>query len=305
MPLVSVVLATHNQARWLPETLASVRAQTLDDWELLVADDGSTDDTAAVLATLAGDPRLHVLPGEHLERAAARNRALARAKGRYVAFLDGDDCWLPDKLARQIAALDAAPDAAFCYTIARFVDADGAPLPHRKPDDPPSGHIFPRLVRGNVVILASVLARRDHVARAGGFDATLPVFGCEDWDLWLRLARHAPVVAIADELVRYRRHAGNTGWEQVLRSGLAVLDRLYADPAVADEAGLTHAAARARHLWYHATIAAGGERSTALALAASALRESPRTVLSRPALGTLAALLLPRPALRTLGRLPA
>ncbi|HEV7735659.1 MAG TPA: glycosyltransferase [Candidatus Binatia bacterium] len=305
MPRVSVVLATRNQARWLPETLASVRAQTFDDWELLVADDGSTDDTATVLATLAGDARLHLLPGKHMERAAARNRALAQAKGRYVAFLDGDDCWHPDKLARQVAALDAQPDAAFCYTIARFVDADGVPLPHRKPDDPPMGHVFPRLVRGNVVILASVMARRDHVERVGAFDATLPVLGCEDWDLWLRLSRHAPVIAIADELTRYRRHAGNTAWEQVLRSGLAVLDRLYADPAVAGEAGLTHAAARARHLWYHATIAADGGRSAALALAASALRESPRTMLSRPALGTLAALLLPRPALRSLGRLPA
>lgn len=304
MPEVSVVLAVRNQARWLPETLASVVAQTFQDWELLVADDGSTDDTAAVVAAVH-DPRIRWLPGAHAERAAARNRALAAAKGRYVAFLDGDDCWLPDKLARQVAALEAAPDAAFCYTIARFVDAAGRLLPHRKPDDPPAGRIFPRLVRGNVVILASVVARRDRVDAAGGFDVTLPVFGCEDWDLWLRLARRAAVVVVAEELTRYRRHEGNTGWEQVLRSGLAVLDRLYADPAVASEAGLSHAAARARHLWYHATIAADGARGTALVLAASALRESPATALSRPALGTLAALVLPRPALRTLGRLPA
>jgi glycosyltransferase involved in cell wall biosynthesis len=304
MPDVSVVLATRNQARWLRETLASVRAQTFRDWELLVADDGSTDGTADVVAA-QGDERIVWLPGPHADRAAARNRALAAAKGRYVAFLDGDDCWHPDKLARQIAALDAAPDAALCYTIARFVDAGGAPLPHRKPDDPPSGRIFPRLVRGNVIVLASVLARREHVGAAGGFDATLPVFGCEDWGLWLRLARRAPVIGLAEELTLYRRHAGNTAWRSILRSGLAVLDRLYADPTVAAEAGLSLAAARARHFWYHATIAAADTRADGMALAAAALRESPATAFSRPALGALAALVLPRPALRTLGRLPA
>lgn len=304
MPVVSVVLGTRNQGRWLRETIASVRAQSFADWELLVADDGSTDDTPAVVAASA-DARIHWLPGRHAERAAARNRGLAAAKGRYVAFLDGDDCWHPDKLARQVAALDAAPDASMCYTIARFVDADGRPLPHRKPDVPPTGNVFPRLVRGNVVILASVLARRDHVTETGGFDESLPVFGAEDWDLWLRLSRRAPVVAVAEELTLYRRHAANTAWQHVLRSGLAVLDRLYADPAVAAEAGLSHAAARARHLWYHATIAAAGERAAGFALAAAALRESPSTALSRPALGTIAALVLPRPALRSLGRLPA
>ncbi len=304
MPTVSVVLATRNQGRWLPETLASVRAQTFDDWELLVADDGSTDDTAAVVAAI-DDSRIHWLPGRTAERSAARNRALAAAKGRYVAFLDGDDCWHPDKLARQVAALDAAPDAALCYTIARYVDASGAPLSHRKPDVPPTGRVFPRLVRGNCIILASVMAPRERVAAAGGFDETLPVFGAEDWGLWLRLARRAPVVAIAEELTFYRRHTGNTAWQHILRSGLAMLDRLYADPAVAAEAGLPHAAARARHLWYHATIAAAEGRAAGFALAAKALRESPATALSRPALGTVAALVLPRPALRTLGRLPA
>src|SRR4029453_16924992 len=102
-----------------------------------------------------------------------------------------------------------------------------------------------------------------------------PVYGCEDWDLWLRLARRWAFVAVDEELVRYRVHDGNTRPEQVMASGLAVLDRLYADPAVAREAGIGRAAARARHLWYHASILAARDRGTALPLVGRARREHP------------------------------
>jgi glycosyltransferase involved in cell wall biosynthesis len=102
-PRVSIVLSVHDQARWLPDTLASVRAQTWIDWELVLADDGSTDDTAAVAAAAArADARIRVLAGPRRERAAARNHALAAATGDLVAFLDGDDAWHPEKLARQV-----------------------------------------------------------------------------------------------------------------------------------------------------------------------------------------------------------
>lgn len=304
-PDVSVVIAAHNQARWLGEAVESVRAQTLRAWELLVVDDGSTDDTAAVMAAVAGEPRIRYLPGPHAERAAARNRGIAAARAPLVAFLDADDRWRPDKLARQAAALAARPAAAFCYTPARFIDAAGTLLPIRKPAHAIAGDVFPRLVRGNLVILASVVARRAAVDAVGGFDATLGVYGCEDWDLWLRLARDAEVAVVDEELTLYRRHDGNTSWPQILDSGLRVIDKLYAQPDTARRAGLSRGAVRARHLWYHATIAAAADRAAAWALVRRALRESPSTAFSRPAAGTLAALLLPRPALRSLGRLPA
>lgn len=294
VPLVSVVVATHNQARWLPEAVESVRAQTWPDWELAIADDGSTDDTAAVVARWADDPRIRYLPAAHAERAVARNRAIAATRGDLVAFLDADDAWCPEKLARQVRALEAAPDAAACHAVARFVDAEGRPLPERKPTEPASGRLFPRLVRGNFIILASMIVRRHALDAVGAFDATLPVLGCEDWDLWLRLSRRSAIVGLDEELVRYRVHEGNTAPLRVMASGLAVLDRLYADPAVAAEAGLSHAAARARHVWYHAAIVAGRRRVDGLSLAVRALREHPPTVLSRPAAGALAAVGLPR-----------
>src|SRR5438093_10213799 len=104
-PAVSVVLATRNQARWLNDAIASVRAQTFADWDLWVIDDGSADDTAGVVEQHAHDARIRYVREPHRERAAARNRGIAASRGALVAFLDGDDWWLPDKLAAQVAAL--------------------------------------------------------------------------------------------------------------------------------------------------------------------------------------------------------
>jgi len=304
VPAVSVVLATHDHARWLDGAIDSVRRQTLSEWELLVVDDGSTDDTRAVVQRHATDRRIHYLPGPHLERSAARNRGLAAARGALVAFLDADDRWLPEKLERQLAVLDAEPDVPLCYTIARFVDAAGAPLPIRKPPRAIAGEVFPVLMRGNFIILASVVARRRCLVELDGFDDTLPVYGCEDWDLWLRIARRHAVTVVDEELTLYRRHDGNTGADALLRSGLAVLERRYAETGAAEAARLSHAAARARLRWYLAGAVASTDRSAALPLVLGALRESPATALARPALGALAALLLPRMAERALRRLP-
>src|SRR5262245_59393193 len=155
MPAVSIVVATYNQARFVGEAIASVCAQTYADWELLVVDDGSTDDTRAVVERFVEDSRIRYLPGMHAERAAARNRGISATGGALIAFLDADDAWRPDKLARQVAALVDAPEAGACYAVSRFVDASGRPLAERKPARPPSGRLFPQLVRGNFIILAS------------------------------------------------------------------------------------------------------------------------------------------------------
>ncbi len=302
-PRVSVVLATHDDAPWLAGALETVRAQRLADWELLVVDDGSTDDTAAVVARASGDPRIRYLPGPHAERCVARNRGLAAARAPLVAFLDADDRWHPDKLARQVAALEAAPEAGLCYTPARFIDAADRPLAVRKPPVAHAGWLFPELMRGNCIILASVVARREAVAEAGGFDESLPACGCEDWDLWLRIARRRPVVVVDEEFTRYRQHPGNTPVAALLASGLAVIERRYAEPGTAAAAGLSRRAARARLRWYLAGAAAAQRRAAGLPMLLRAFGEAPATVLDRPALGALAAVLLPRPLERALRRI--
>ena len=289
-PRVSVVLAVHDQARWLPATIASVQAQTCPDWELLLVNDGSTDDTAAIAARATADPRIRYLPGPRRERCAARNRGIAAAAAPLIAFLDGDDLWHPDKLARQLPLLDAHPEAVLCYTIARYVDEAGRPLPIRRPPAPVSGHVLPRLVRANLMILASVIVRRAVLDVVGGFDEAMPTIGCEDWDVWLRVARRGPVVVVPEELTFYRVHPANTGREQVLAGGLYVLEKFYADPASARLARLGSRAACARLLWYHAGVAADTSRSDAYRLAARALRTAPTSLFSRPAAGALVAL---------------
>ena len=298
MPEVSVVLATHDQARWLDEAIAGVRAQTLDDWELLLVDDGSTDDTPAIVARhAAADARIRAFAGPRVERCRARNRGLAEARAPLVAFLDGDDAWAPAKLARQVAAMAAAPDAALCYTTTRVVDADGRPLPERKPKRPLGPDAFATLARGNVIILSSVMARRDAVLRAGGFDPALASLGCEDWNLWLTLARAARVGGGDAELTRYRRHGTNTPRANILAGALRVIDAQWADPETARRTGLSRAAARALHLWWHAAALALTDRRAALAVVRRALAEAPGTVSSRPALHALSALVVPRRAL--------
>jgi hypothetical protein len=296
----------YNQARWLGEAIESVRAQTFSDWELVVVDDGSTDDTRQVIQRHLDDRRIRCLAEPHRERSAARNTGIAASSGHFIAFLDGDDRWRPEKLQRQVAALDASPEAGLCYTIARFIDEDGRLLRARKPARACAGRLLPRLMRGNIVILASVMLRRACLENVGGFDETLSVYGCEDWDLWLRMARRYPVVAVDEELTLYRQHAGGTSPDQVLASALTVIDKAYRDPTMQLEAGITRSAARARHQWYRAAdVASQGRRRAALPIAMRALRENAATAFSRPALGALAALTLPRAATRALRRLGA
>lgn len=121
-PLVSVVLPTHNRVTLLRDAIASVVAQTYRHWELIVVDDGSTDDTPEVLSAIT-DHRVRPVRIVHSGNASvARNVGIAAARGSHVAFQDDDDVWLPDKLERQCAALGARPDAAWCYSDAEFVD---------------------------------------------------------------------------------------------------------------------------------------------------------------------------------------
>lgn len=304
MPAVSVIIAACNQERWLGEAIESVREQTFEDWELIVIDDGSTDDTRAVARRFTEDPRIRYVFETNRERAAARNRGLELASTGLVAFLDADDRWRPEKLCKQVAALEAEPAAGFCYTVARVIDEAGQPCDERKPLQALSGWLFPRLLRGNFIILASVLARRTCLDAVGGFDATLLVYGCEDWDLWLRLARRYPVTVVDEELTLYRRHPANTAWRQVMASGLRVIDKVYADPEVVREASISRAAVRSRHCWYHVERAVQEHRMAGLQLAGRAFRECPSAALSRPAIGAVARLVLPGRVVGALMRVP-
>jgi GT2 family glycosyltransferase len=201
---VSVVVPTHDRAGLLPRALASVRRQTFTDHEIIVVDDGSTDDTERVLRDL-GVP-LRYLRQRHAGVSAARNRGVAAARGEWIAFLDSDDEWLPEKLARQMAFIAARGGVDACQTEEIWMRNGvrvNPGLRHRKP----SGDIFlPSLARC-LVSPSAVVIRRTLLDAAGGFDEGLPA--CEDYDLWLRVAVGAPVHLVPELLtIRYAGHAG-------------------------------------------------------------------------------------------------
>jgi glycosyltransferase involved in cell wall biosynthesis len=203
-PLVSVIIPTHNHARFLGEAIESVLEQTAQNLEVVVVDDGSTDHAAEVVARY---PRARYVHQHHQGLAAARNTGIRHSSGRYLVFLDADDRLMPRAIESGVTCLDAHPGAAFVSGLHRFVTADGVPT-STSPRDPVGGDHYLAFLRGNYVGMhATVLYRRQTLTAAGGFNTQLRA--CEDYDLYLRLSRQFRV-ATHDELVaEYRMHGSN------------------------------------------------------------------------------------------------
>jgi glycosyltransferase involved in cell wall biosynthesis len=210
-PIVSIVMPTFNRLEFLPATVESVLAQTMPQWELVVADDGSNPETLDYLASLTRDERIRLLRLPHSGNAgAARNAAITAARAAWLAFLDSDDLWRPHKLERQLAVLSANPECGWSYTAFVMVDSEGTPLPSERDRawTPHTGPIFTQTVRTTVSLRPSgVLASAALVRDAGGFDETIDC--SEDYDLWLRLALRSPVCLVDEALISVRRHSSN------------------------------------------------------------------------------------------------
>jgi glycosyltransferase involved in cell wall biosynthesis len=199
-PRVSVVMAVHDGARWLREAVDSALGQTLGDLELIVVDDGSTDATAEILAGY-GDRRLSVVRQPRAGLTRSLNRGLRRATTPLLARLDADDVARPERLARQLAFLDAHPDVGLLGTGCREIDADGAAGPVYAPPAEDAA-IRRALIRRNPFVHSSVVMRRSLVDKAGGYDETVAV--AQDYDLWLRLSRVTRMANLPEPLVLRR-----------------------------------------------------------------------------------------------------
>jgi len=214
-PTVSVVVPCFNGARFVGEAVASALAQTHRDLEVVVVDDGSTDDSAARVRAL-GDPRVRVVAQANAGVAAARNRGAAEARGDYLAFLDQDDSWLPEKLARQLARFAERPAAGIVYCDGFIVSEHGAVLDtwgarYRLP----AGHVFEALASRCVIPVSTLVLPRATFEAVGGFRGFRYV---EDLDLILRVAAGHPIEMVATPLARYRIHPGS----ETRRLGLEV-----------------------------------------------------------------------------------
>jgi glycosyltransferase involved in cell wall biosynthesis len=209
-PIASVILPAFNRLAHLRAAIDSVRAQTLEDWELIIADDGSDDPTRAFLRQLS-DARIRVLLLAHSGNpSAVRNAAIGAACGRFLAFLDSDDLWAPEKLERQLALMSATPGRRWSYSAVRRIDADGREVGSAgiRPWFAFEGDIVEPLLKLDALLATpAVIAERELVISVGAFDE-LQRF-CEDYDLWLRLALRSEVSAFDEPLASVRVHEHN------------------------------------------------------------------------------------------------
>jgi O-antigen biosynthesis protein len=199
-PLVSVVVPTYNRATLVCRAVRSVLAQTFPDYEVLVVDDGSTDETEEAVRSIP-DPRVHYLrQSRNRGVSAARNRGIRAARGEFIAFLDSDDEWLPEKLERQVRVLQEAPEeVGLVYSGVRSVDGSGSGWTFRPRH---RGDVYGEILEANPIHSgSSVMVRRNVVRTAGFFDEGIPAI--EDFDYWIRIARFYRFEAVDEPLVRY------------------------------------------------------------------------------------------------------
>jgi glycosyltransferase involved in cell wall biosynthesis len=280
MPEVSVVIPTRDRSRLLALTLRSALWQRGVDLEVVVVDDGSADDTAETVAGL-GDPRVRLVRHDTAQGvSAARNRGIAEARGEWVAFLDDDDLWAPDKLARQ---LQAARRSGRTWVYAGGVNVDQRLRVLEGGPPPPPDRVLELLGRYNPVPVgaSNVMVHGDTLARAGAFDRRLR--RTEDWDMWIRLARLGPPAWVRHPVTAYRMHPASNAF--------ADADRMLAEAAtIADRYGIPvdRAAQYRRAAW---TCLRAGRRREALRYYVGAVRVGDVSSAAR----AVAALLHPAP----------
>jgi len=203
-PLVSVIIPTHNYGDFVATAIESVFAQTYQRIELIVVDDGSTDDTRQVVERYG--TRVTYVFQPQRGAAAARNTGIVRSTGSYLAFLDADDMWLPRKLERQVALLEAMPQVGLAYAWYALTDEVGTPLPQRFETWAPDGDLLESLPLSLAPYTPTWLIRRACIDHVGPFDTSFAI--SEDWEFCLRLALAGYQFACAREvLVHVRRHS--------------------------------------------------------------------------------------------------
>lgn len=235
MPTISVIIPTYNHRDFVVETLESVFAQTFTDYEVIVVNDGSRDDTSVVLRPYIHSGKIRYFEQPNSGQGSARNRGLLEARGEFVAFLDDDDLWPTDKLSWQVDVGRRHPSAVMIYGFAEVFGGE-FPVKICPSFDAPTGDVFGRFLSHSWTCSpGQTLQRRDAVMELKGFDPT--VSGADDWDLYLKLARLGPFHYEHRLALHYRVHAQNASGRVLshYRNALKVRHR---HMAVARELGL-------------------------------------------------------------------
>lgn len=217
-PIVSVIIPAYNAEAFIQSTLDSVLAQTYQDFEIIVVDDGSTDRTPEIVKSFVErDSRVHLLRQKNAGVAAARNLAIQVSKGVYLSPLDADDIWYPQKLEKQVRCMEAADESVgLVYSWSVYLNEAGQIIGRYIADQGytfAEGNVFNTLLYFNFLDNASTaLFRRSCLDRVGGYNCNLKAQnaqGCEDWDIYLRIAEHYAFRVVPEYLIGYRQYAGS------------------------------------------------------------------------------------------------
>ena len=219
-PLISIVIPTYNRRDFVIEAIESCLAQTYENIEIIVVDDGSSDGTARVLRARYGD-RIHLIVQENQGPAIARNRGIDAANGDFIHFLDADDWLMPDKLRLCLGRFKRQPDIDVIYTHHQLMSSDGKAHLPTPPFRQFGDDIFCQLLRnsGDHILLSTTMMRKGALRAVGGFENSVDFRSAEDWDLFLRLAQKHKFHGINQPLVYRRLHAdmlGDDRWKNAL-----------------------------------------------------------------------------------------
>jgi glycosyltransferase involved in cell wall biosynthesis len=221
IPSVSVVIATHNYGRFLSGAVDSVLGQTYQGFEVIVVDDGSTDNTPQVMEAYKADPRVRYERIAHQGQPRAKNAGIHLAQAPVIAFLDADDLWLPSKLEQQMALLTDNPDVGVVHSRRLLMDEAGHEL-KTVPQAYHRGKVLEALFLDNFVCFSSAVVRRQVFDRVGHFDESLPL--SIDYDLWLRAALHYSFDFVDSPLVKYR--TGHASLSRRVEERLLCIERI-------------------------------------------------------------------------------
>ena len=233
MPNISVIVPAYNCAQYLPEAIKSILGQTYQDFEIIVIDDGSTDHTRAIVEEYQKryPEKIRYIYQENQGLACARNAGLRNARGEYIALLDADDQWLPERLEAGVRALEIDNGIGLVHSDTIIISKEEGPLNKKwKKKYKMSGHIFLSLfLRKTHISCPTVLFRKECCARVGLFDENLTRLGCEDRELWLRIAQKYKIVYINKILACYRvsKNSMSRDKYKMLKARLYIVDKFF------------------------------------------------------------------------------
>ncbi len=284
-PTVSVVIPAYNAERYIGETLESVLAQTYRDFEVVVVDDGSTDGTREIVRNYGEPVRLVEQPNSG--PAAARNRGIREARGRFIAFIDADDLWHPEKLALQVPKFDS-PQVGLVYCRVARVDAEGRVIEESVARNP-QGWVFEDFLFRNHCPTSGAVVRKEAFERCGYFPEDM--VWAEDWHLWLRIARFYQFAAVEKMLVHHRVHGASLTAKHwgMYRGARSVLEGALTDSAPPRLRRMRRRGLHRLDRNYALCLLAIGQRGRARRIFARAVANGPSD--PHAALGLLATLL--------------